>query len=757
MNAIPPPVQPQGPNDPQGNDGDSPPDPAMDSLLREWLGEDAPPNLLRNLDAIHHAAKNQSGDTPLFTNDELIAAVHRAFKDVDADRRGKSRVGTTPNHSANPLTANPLTRWGALALAASLLGVIAVYPFWRSREAKRPLTTQIPTQEFPPIGSGSESLFENKADVAQSKNESTPSPVLQAKVDPPIAPMPRDAVATTQPIDKSTAKPEPKADMTPEVIVQKESRPPRPSQTDSQTQTDSHSEQQVVAVIDQQLKHLWDRLKITPGKLTDLRALEDRLAWVLIGRLPTDTEREWGRKAGAANPSLDAARALAQRWIESEEFDRHWANAMSDYYLDPSMPIDDKDALKVFDAWLQESIQRNESLGQIEGRLISSDLQGNDPSAFWLRRWIAAGKKSNAKLLAASGRSPAGRTLDQWSALETLALQGSRMSGVPAIPFSEITSETLSTETVLGNAAAFASVFNPAQPKPTDKKGLYVSDAEGRVTLVSPVSPDGKPIPNSEDPRANLAKWFEESSLARKPMVDFVWRRLVGQPLVPTIGLTESEGFEDRKDLLDFLAHEAQTQQAGLRQIVSWIVMSSPMSFESRSVNAQEFLALDPSVLASLQQRTRLFANYPATTENGRALDRLNALSRWTKTSEGNPSSGVLAQPATNPTGAKNPTNIGKQAPSSPSDPQTALAWTSDRITYEISNQHPYERIGAVSLQLAESSLDWETVVERAFLACLSRYPSAEERKQATELLDWSQGDRQLASKRLVHALLGHL
>jgi hypothetical protein len=735
MNATPPPIQPSGPNDPHGNDGDSHPDPAMDSLLREWLGEDTPPNLLRNLDAIHLAAKNHSADTPLFTNDELIAAVNRAFKDVDADRRGKSRVRTIPT----PAT-NPLTRWGALAVAASILGVIAVHPFWRSREAKRPLTTQIPTQGFPPIGSGSESLFENKP------------PVLQAKVEPPIPPMPRDAVAAIQPIDKPSADVEPKADMTPEVIARsKESRPRRPSQTDSQ------SEQQVVAVIDQQLEHLWDRLKITPGKLTDPRALEDRLAWVLMGRLPTDTEREWGRKTGAANPSLDAARALSQRWIESEEFDRHWAKVLSDYYLDLSAPIDDKDAIAAFDAWLQESIQRNESLGQIEGRLVSSDVQGNDPSAFWLRRWIAAGEKSNAKLLAASGRSPAGQTLDQWSALETLALQGSRISGVPAIPFSAITSETLSTETVLGNAAAFASVFNPAQPKPTDKKGLYVSDGEGRVTLVTPVSPDGKAIPNSEDPRAGLAKWFEDSSLARKPMIDFVWKRLVGQPLVPTVGLTNSEGFEDRKDLLDFLAQEAQTQQAGLRQIVSWIVMSSPISFESRSVNAQEFLAVDPSVLASLQQRTRLFASYPATTENGGALDRLNALSRWTKTSEGNASSGVLAQPATNPTGAKNPTNIGKQTPPSPSDPQTALAWTSDRITYEISNQHPYERIGQVSLQLAESSLDWETVVERVFLACLSRYPSAEERKLATELLDWSQGDRQLASKRLVHALLGHL
>jgi hypothetical protein len=114
-----------------------------------------------------------------------------------------------------------------------------------------------------------------------------------------------------------------------------------------------------------------------------------------------------------------------------------------------------------------------------------------------------------------------------------------------------------------------------------------------------------------------------------------------------------------------------------------------------------------------------------------------------------------LAQTATNPTGAKNPSNIGKQP--LPSDPQTALAWTTDRITYEISHQHPYERINEVSLQLAESSIDWETIIERAFLACLSRYPSAEERKQATELLDWSQGDRQLASKRLVHALLGHL
>lgn len=732
MNALPPPIQPQGPDD-----WDMPPDPAMDSLLREWLGEETPPNLLGNLDAIHDAARNQRAGTPLFTHEELVAIVQRAFQETEANARTKTLV----RPAAKQRSLN-YAQWGALAVAASLLGIIAVVPFWRSKQDAKPLADQNPNQVVAPTQQDRRSVADSPTpDIAQ------PNSSIASENTPNSQPMHSSPIKDTDPGDATNA-----------IAQHTEPRSPGPDSPETRSPELRSSESrsleihsaQIVAVIDQQLEHMWSRLRLEPVRTSDVHSLEDRLALVLIGRLPTDAEREWGRKTGTSDSSIEPARALARRWVESEEFDRHWAIALSDYYLDRSVPVGDEASLAAFDAWLRESIAKNVAVGQIEGRLIGSDMSSEDPSGIWLRRWISAGEKSPGKLLASTGASPVGRGLDQWAALETLALQSSRLSGRPALPDGAIADETLPAESILGGAAAFATVFRTKNGESSDKGGFYVSDADGKVTFVTPVSPDGKSIANGGDPRKQLAKWFEDSPQARGQLVGFVWGRLVGQPLVPSLGLTEEEGLEERKDLLDFLANEAQSQQASLRQIVAWIAMSSPLYFESQSIKPQEILSLEHASLAAIHKRSKLFAAYRSTSDPVQMLDRFQSLAGWLKTSADGSSSAVLAQPAPVNNRAR------PQPPTQASDSQSSLSWNSDRVRFEIANLCPYDRVRQASAELANSSLEWDAVVERAFLACLSRYPSAQELKQASELLAWSHGDRQVASKRLLNALLGH-
>jgi hypothetical protein len=717
MNAMPPPI------DPVQEPFDDEPDPAIDSLLRELLGEDSPPNLVPKAEEIDRDAKNHQTRTNLFSNEELIAAVNHARK--EAATPPSTRL-PSPSRSRSTIDSKGYASWGAMAIAASVVAVLAIYPWWRSREVRNSIAIQQEKRVFPPMGGGMDQVFDN-IEKPQSKSRSKSA----------TEPKPRDQkpqVETKLPSES------------PDLAQSNEPEPaiPRPTQG-------SAIEDQVIAIIDEQLAYLWNRLNLVPSQSTDWNALEDRFSQVLIGRLPTDAERAWGRKSASGGRPIESVKALARRWMASDEFDRYWGRALSDYYLDCSLPVQDKQSQAAFEAWLQECVQRNDPLSKIESRLIASDIKTEDAPSFWLRRWTAIGRDSSSNLLASNQQTPAGRKLEQWQALETLALQSARMSGTSVLSVDRIAGESIRSENLVGNAAAFVSVFAPNKANVAPKsRELYVADSEGKVILVPPTFPDGKPIASDDDPRSALSQWFQESPQARGAMINFVWERLLGEPLLPRIGLTDAEGFEERKDLLEFLATEAQSQRSSLRQIVSWIALASPLCFESETLEAKDFLALEPARLASAQKQMRLFARYPGTTPKSSIAERFKDLSGWMKSTEIDASS-VLAQPSTN----QRPNS--KRKTNDPDESRSNLNWSTERVRYELSSLNPYARVVDAAMELAASSLAWDAIVDRAFLACLSRFPSDSERKQADQLLVWSNGDRQAAIARLLNILLGHL
>lgn len=118
----------------------------------------------------------------------------------------------------------------------------------------------------------------------------------------------------------------------------------------------------------------------------------------------------------------------------------------------------------------------------------------------------------------------------------------------------------------------------------------------------------------------------------------------------------------------------------------------------------------------------------------------------WARPKPGD-TSGVLAQPAPQP------------SPSSPqgSNTSTAMVWSQGQIRYEWSSLRPCNRVIDASLELADSSMDWEKVIDRAYLATMSRYPTPAEREQTRALLSLFDGDRRRACSQLLNALQGHL
>jgi hypothetical protein len=763
--------------------------PGLDSLLREWLGNETPPDLTGKIDAIEFAARNPQISESRFTQEELVAAVHRAWEETQAmEARKRQARPRTPAMAEHPSFA----RGAALVLAASLVGILVTYPMWRWSEVKKPIARRVPSQSFPPLGSGSDALFtpeptrplesptpkDNEKMLAESASPPSPSAAgpearsgSRSDSNPEtIAAM--DAPTGTQP--PADAAPIPEISI-PEISIA-DSSSPKGSGTQPPALADASSPEQelpeqelpvqdmkgqhVVTVIDLQLQHLWSQRDLVPGKIADLRTIEDRLARVLVGRLPTDAEREWSRKASAGGKTLQAARALARRWIESEEFDRHWANALSDFYLDRSLPIEDQDSLARFRGWLQDSLAQNQPLGTVERALMISDARGQEPPAFWIRRWMDAGKSAPEGGLLAPVGLPVGGAKESWSALETIALQVGRLSRERIVSRDSIAAESISPDNLRGIAAAMVASLG------SDTLEMMVSDADGKLSVQAPTLPDGSPIAKGTNPRQAMGTWLESNARAREPVIDFAWAQLFGQPLLPKLGLSTEEGSEERKDLLEFLAIQAQQERVSLKQLVLWITMASPLYFEGANVTEQDVIQRDASTLSDLRRQVRLFAKYDGSTgftdvplADARVPeatpDRTGSLAgpvawepllTWARPKPGD-TSGVLAQPTPQPSSSS------PQGSNTPSP----MVWSQGQIRYEWSSLRPYNHVIDASLELADSTMDWEKVIDRAYLAMMSRYPAPKEREQTRALLNLVDGDRRKACSLLLNALQGHL
>lgn len=517
---------------------------------------------------------------------------------------------------------------------------------------------------------------------------------------------------------------------------------------------------ETIGVIDDQFQHLWKRLDIETQVVTEREHLEDRIGQIVIGRAPTSAERESVRKS--AKNASDAIEQLANKWIASEEFDQYWADVLAGYYVGVSAkPTADSDR-QAFVSWLRQAIHRNESIGGIERSMVTADPNeiSSHPEAYWVKHWLESGKGSERVLLDSGSRKAVGLNRNQLGSLESLALQSFKLAGKSTAACSHCHTEDLksmsdraewsknlsqvdgSRESGLfaGLAAVWSTVAGASKPD------FFLADSEDRLAIVAPVFPDGKRLISKQDRREALGEWFEGAISARQSLVDLVWTQSFGQPLVPPLGLTDEEGADERRDLLQFLGSKLQRDSVGLRRLVYWVAMSAPASVMESSLDGGDYLMLDAATLAKQRRSSQLFATYSGELKRATATNELASLIKYFGP---NYATSMVRAALAQPSVVAQPTASGKQLPTM----DELDRWPAQRVAYELENEIPYAKADALAKQLAESGLPWEQIVDHAFMIVQSRWPRADERKQTQDLLEWSDGDRSKATLRLVNAI----
>jgi len=517
---------------------------------------------------------------------------------------------------------------------------------------------------------------------------------------------------------------------------------------------------ETISVIDDQFQHLWKRLDIETKFVTDREQLEDRIGRIVIGRTPTSAERESVRKS--AKSTRDAIEQLANKWVVSEEFDQYWADVLAGYYVGLSAKSTADSDRQAFVNWLRQAIHRNEPIGRIERSMVAADPKeiSVQPEAYWVKHWLESGKGSERLLLDSSSSKAVGLNRNQLGSLETLAMQSFKLAGKPAAACSHChdgNTKNLSDRAewsknlsqfdggresglFAGLAAVWSTVAGGSKPD------FFLSDSEDRLSIVAPLFPDGKRLISKQDRRETLGEWFEGAISARQSLVDLVWSQSFGRPLVPALGLTDEEGADERRDLLQFLGSKLQRDSVGLRRLVYWVALSAPASVTESSLDGGDYLMLDAATLGKQRRSIQLFATYSGDLERATATNELVSLVKYFGPDYATSlDRSALAQPS-----VVAPSDVAnKQAPTT----DELDRWPAQRVAYELENEIPYAKVDGLAKQLAESGLPWEQIVDHAFMIVQSRWPRTDERKQSQDLLDWSNGDRSKATLRLVNAI----
>jgi hypothetical protein len=752
----------------------------LDALLAESLSRVQATDIRSNHASLVHAARSGIPSTGLFSPEELDAATQSAQRDIDL-----LPIAVPPIHISSIPGSRPTVspsehgRWAYLAIAASIIGTLLTISWFQRNPGNVELASGEPKNG---MGSPAHAGRDNQpASTAQSNNvqasTAQPNRITQPSNEnlasnasvsnAPAAQIAPSSTAIPPSIDSGTAPQriarnegtkgttlEPKLPVSPQLVL------------------GTNLDREITSVIDQQFEHLWKRLGIEALPSTDQERLENRLAMILVGRLPTNSERESIRQS-----SQDDHRGLsniAKQWIESDEFDRHWGSLLTTYYLGGLPPSEsESEARQAFQSWVEQSVRSNLSLGNIEREIIVASVPATkpvdgivtnpSPAAHWMNHWIARRPAQTQTILASSSATPVGLSADQVSALDGLTLQTLRLAGRSDAACVRCHNDEGNARPIDPNRLASLQSLPPAtatDPKlyasvasafmrsvGSSKDDLYFTDAEQRMTVANHLLPDGKRLVSSDNAQTQLGDWFANSEIPRSAMVDFVWSQLLGQPLLPSAGLSAGEGLDERRDLVQFLAQKSQEHGQGLKPLVYWIAMSSPLFMREPLNDPNQYLKMDASTLARYENEKKTFARYAGVAPRREGRQPLEMLSDWIRPTSGsrieNP---LLAQPSNgvNPSGRIGATTT-EVTPWS--------QWSPARLAFEMSTQAPLVSLASLSEQLAASPLTDDQIIEHAFLIDQSRLPQAWEHQRIAEVFDPSEADRAKSTLRLLSAL----
>jgi len=538
-------------------------------------------------------------------------------------------------------------------------------------------------------------------------------------------------------------------------------------------------DKEMVAIIDGQLQHLWERVGVQPTSEIKTDAWLDRSTQAIVGRLPTAAEKEAFRSNKSGNKKLD----FVDRLIVSDEFSRKWSLVLANHYLGRSEILSNrkqpKEAEKEFVSWLSQALSKQTFAGEFEREMIAGPRDGivnkvdseledgllrTDPASFLLSEWLTQTDSETEALHASTGNV----SKEQSQAVFVSASrQWMRITGSSALVCSQChegDSHSKGFESFLASTVSnrgtesFWNVSANLTPFATERikdrnvlkvgkaKDLFVEDSDGRMKVMKPTV--ARSDSDTESARA-LGDWLLTSEEARKSLVDSVWDEIFGQPLVPVLGLTDQEGLHERVQLRDLLAKQMQQRQTDLGTVVRWLVMSTAFGVESPKVDTPWYLKATDSQVADVQYQLKLFAASSVmkleasdSTQQGPASPSL--LASWIDSSRKDDSNNpTLAQPSASVTAAKQE-----------SSKLSKLIYTDSQIRFLMENKRPYDQVALFAERIGKSSMAFPKMVDHAFLATSARFPGSNERELALKVFEVSNRDSVRALMILLNAQL---
>lgn len=525
----------------------------------------------------------------------------------------------------------------------------------------------------------------------------------------------------------------------------------------------------IIGIIDDQLKHLWKRVGVTPQPSIKTELWLERSALAIVGRLPTAAEKE----AFRINKSESRNVEYVDKLIASQEFSKRWSELVAGHYLGKRVvgTRSQPGPQLSFVNWIADSLSNKVFVGDIEREMISgpstapvveSPSLRTDPAAFWLADILERSEVDHRESSEHLSKKP----LEQKNVgLVAAARQTMRIGGNASMVCSQchdgesrnnfFNNYLASTQTVRGRDS-FWKVPASLSGMSLDRRVLgvralrvvksseyFFEDAEGRLKLAVA----GPPTQISGNTtRSTLADWFRSSVEPRRAMVELVWNEVFKQPLFPIFGLTEEEGNSDRADLRDFLASQMQTGERDLGALIRWMVLSSAFRVDGQKMDSPWYLKATAEQIAEAQKQTRLFASLVSS--ESPTLDSkwtsMNQVATWVKANRSYElNNQALAQGAISPT---SPNSLPKT---------NKPNYSEDQVRFLVSVSKPYRHVSEIADRLAASQMSWPMLLEHAYLVSDSRFPTQNERDESEKLLKAVEQDRAKTLIMIINARLG--
>ena len=532
---------------------------------------------------------------------------------------------------------------------------------------------------------------------------------------------------------------------------------------------DGMGNKEIVNIIDTQLSYLWKRVGLTASQSIPMDAWLDRSSMAIVGRPATAAEKE----AFRSSKSESRVDNYIDKLIASTEFSRYWSVKLAEHYLGKRLSTTrDLSASEfAFVDFLEASLTGKVFVGDIERHMLDGNVAGDesagvrsDAAAFWLaetmERTMATQRDAMDQLVpTAKRRTP---REESWIGVSRQLM---RMSGNPSMVCSQCHADETNSSDINGYIAMPKSQAGAGSSEfwsvPANLTGLtlvnqtsgrtlrnqpavdyFFEDAEGRLKLAVTGPPSfRKPRKTAK----SLGQWFNASVEPRRAIVEMVWGQIFKQPLVPAIGLTEDEGLNERVDLLELLASQMQSRKADLGALLRWIVLSKGFRLEGIKTDAPWYLKSTESQIAIAQRQLRLFAGFPATDALAAETGKLPSgkVATWMNQKRSfQIADATLAQAAINKPHANNPKPI-------------KIDYTEDQVRYFLSVDQPYSQLRMLSDRWAASSMNWQMLLEHAYLATDARLPTRTEREEGNKLLESTSKDRAKTLIMIMNARLG--